>query len=41
MENWDMMVRNYYETMGWDRETGTPLPDTLEKLGLEDIVKDL
>jgi aldehyde:ferredoxin oxidoreductase len=41
MKNWDIMVRNYYESMGWDCETGSPLPETLEKLGLEDIVRDL
>lgn len=40
MEKWDSMVKNYYEFMGWDPETGKPLPETLEKLGLEDVIKD-
>jgi len=41
MKKWDDMVENYYESMGWDRRTGTPLPETLEKLGLTEIVKDI
>jgi aldehyde:ferredoxin oxidoreductase len=35
------MVKNYYKFMGWDPETGKPLPKTLEKLGLKDVIKDL
>ncbi|MDO8750278.1 MAG: aldehyde ferredoxin oxidoreductase C-terminal domain-containing protein [Dehalococcoidia bacterium] len=34
-------VEEFYEAMGWDRETGRPLPETLRRLGLQDIVKDL
>ena len=41
MEKWDIMVKNYYELMGWDSETGKPLPETLEKLGLEQVIKDI
>lgn len=41
MEKWGPMVKNYYESMGWDPETGEPLPETLEKLGLRDIIRDL
>ena len=41
MEKWGPMVKNYYESMGWDPETGKPLPETLEKLGLRDIIRDL
>jgi aldehyde:ferredoxin oxidoreductase len=41
MEKWDLMVRNYYKAMGWDPETGKPLPETLEKLGLRDAIQDL
>jgi hypothetical protein len=26
--------------MGWDPKTGEPLPETLEKLDLKDIIKD-
>ena len=34
MPYWDMMLRNYYKEMGWDEETGKPLPETLKKYGL-------
>jgi aldehyde:ferredoxin oxidoreductase len=32
---------NYYEIMGWDPETGKPLPETLEKLGLREVIEDI
>jgi aldehyde:ferredoxin oxidoreductase len=35
LPNWDRMLKNYYKTMGWDELTGKPLPETLEKLGIE------
>jgi aldehyde:ferredoxin oxidoreductase len=35
------MVENYYRLMGWDPKTGKPTPETLEKLGLKEISKDL
>jgi aldehyde:ferredoxin oxidoreductase len=41
MPHWEKARRNYYEQMGWDGETGKPLPQTLAKLGLEELVKDL
>lgn len=41
MEKWDWMVRNYYTLMGWVPETGKPLPETLKRLGLEELIKDL
>ena len=41
MAKWDFMAKNYYTLMGWDPESGKPLPETLEKYGLQDIVKDL
>ncbi|MBW2154893.1 MAG: hypothetical protein JRH18_24955 [Deltaproteobacteria bacterium] len=41
MEKWDWMVENYYKLMGWDTATGKPLPETLEKLDLKEIVADL
>jgi aldehyde:ferredoxin oxidoreductase len=41
MVHWDEMLRNYYDQMGWDRETGKPLPETLKSLGLGDIVSDI
>ena len=38
---WDELRSKYYELMGWDRETGKPLPDTLRSLGLEHVIPDL
>jgi aldehyde:ferredoxin oxidoreductase len=29
------MIREYYAVMGWEPETGKPLPETLSRLGLE------
>jgi len=39
--HWEYIQRNYYEQMGWDGETGKPLPETLQKLGLGHIVPDI
>jgi len=41
MPHWEKMLENYYRLMGWDVETGKPLPETLKKLGLEHVIKDL
>ncbi len=41
MPHWESLRRNYYQQMGWDAETGKPLPETLERLGLAHIVPDL
>jgi aldehyde:ferredoxin oxidoreductase len=41
MPHWESIRRNYYQQMGWDPEMGRPLPETLEKLGLGHLVKDL
>jgi len=41
MANWNELRSKYYEGMGWDKETGKPLPDTLQRLGLEDAVDEL
>ena len=41
MENWEGMLDSYYKLMGWDVETGKPLPDTLKQLDLEELIKDL
>jgi aldehyde:ferredoxin oxidoreductase len=41
LEKWPWMVVNYYQLMGWDTKTGQPLPETLEKLGLEKFIDDL
>jgi aldehyde:ferredoxin oxidoreductase len=40
MPHWDKMVQNYYKHMGWD-EKGKPLPETLNNLGLETLVKEI
>jgi aldehyde:ferredoxin oxidoreductase len=39
--HWEKMVTNYYDLMGWDPETGVPLPKTLEQLDLSHVAKDL
>jgi len=37
----ETMAREFYDEMGWDFETGKPLKERLEKLGLDEVVKDL
>jgi aldehyde:ferredoxin oxidoreductase len=41
MPHWEALRLNYYQKMGWDPETGKPLPETLEKLDLAYIIPDL
>lgn len=41
MVYWNELRSKYYELMGWDRETGKPLPDTLRHLGLEHTIPRL
>jgi aldehyde:ferredoxin oxidoreductase len=41
LPHWEAMLKNYYELMGWDPETGVPLPSTLEGLGLGHCSHDL
>ena len=41
MAKWDWMLENYYTLMGWDPKTGKPLPETLNKLGLGELAKQL
>ena len=41
MDNWDDMLHNYYNLMGWDEKTGKPLPETLRSLGLEYVIPHL
>jgi aldehyde:ferredoxin oxidoreductase len=38
---WDEMKEVYYQEMGWDPISGKPLPETLKRLGLADIIPDL
>jgi aldehyde:ferredoxin oxidoreductase len=33
--NLSVALNSYFESMGWDLETGLPKPETLEKLGLD------
>jgi aldehyde:ferredoxin oxidoreductase len=37
----EKMKDEYYESMGWDVETGVPTPETLNRLDLEDVAGDL
>jgi aldehyde:ferredoxin oxidoreductase len=37
----DGMLDDYYQRMGWDVKTGKPLPETLRKLGLENVIADI
>ena len=41
MAKWPRMIENFYKIMGWDTETGKPLPETLKQLDLEELIKDL
>jgi len=38
---WEEMRAGYYRLMGWELETGRPLPETLEALGLGTVAGDL
>jgi aldehyde:ferredoxin oxidoreductase len=35
----DSLAREYRQAMGWDAETGVPAKDTLQKLGLAELVE--
>ena len=39
--HWKTIAETYYEAMGWDKETGKPTPETLETLGLGDLIHEL
>ena len=39
--HWDEMRAGYYRLMGWDLETGRPLPETLAALDLPEVSKRL
>jgi len=38
---WDDMLNISYRNMGWDRTTGKPLPETLQKLDLAFVIHEL
>ncbi len=40
-EQWEKMLDTWYELVGYDRKTGRPKPETLKKLGLDFLIKDL
>lgn len=40
-EDLDTMKENFYDAMGWDRNTGRPTTETLKALNLEDLVPDI
>lgn len=41
LAKWPWMLQNYYQLMGWDEKTGKPLPETLEQLGLKELIPEL
>jgi aldehyde:ferredoxin oxidoreductase len=41
MPHWDDLLDNYYKVIGWDRASGRPLPETLKKVDLEEIISDI
>ncbi|MGH7409436.1 MAG: aldehyde ferredoxin oxidoreductase C-terminal domain-containing protein, partial [Candidatus Methylomirabilales bacterium] len=41
MQQWERMLTIWYETVGYDRKTGKPLPETLHRLGLDWLARDL
>jgi len=41
MAQWDRMLDVWYETVGYDRKTGKPTRETLQKLGLEWLAREL
>ena len=38
---WEQMRAKLYECMGWDKKSGIPLPETLRKVGLDWVIKDM
>ncbi|UCF56816.1 MAG: hypothetical protein JSW15_12225 [Deltaproteobacteria bacterium] len=41
MKHWDLLRETYYLLMGWDADTGKPLPETLKDLGLKDLIQGI
>jgi aldehyde:ferredoxin oxidoreductase len=37
----DSLARDFYAEMGWDFETDKPIKERLEKLGLDEVIKDI
>ena len=40
-DSWQTMLEEYYETRGWDKNTGIPKEDTLRELDVPDVADDL
>jgi len=40
-EKWGQMLDEYYDLVGWDKETGAPTRARLESLGLKDVADEL
>ncbi|MFQ5894455.1 MAG: aldehyde ferredoxin oxidoreductase C-terminal domain-containing protein, partial [Nitrospinota bacterium] len=40
-EHWDHMLDVWYATVGYDRKSGRPLPETLRQLSLEELIPAL
>lgn len=40
-KHWNLLREVYYQLMGWNPDSGEPLPATLKDLGLEDLISDL
>jgi aldehyde:ferredoxin oxidoreductase len=38
---WEKMLDTWYTLVGYDRKTGKPLPETLQRLGLDWLARDL
>jgi aldehyde:ferredoxin oxidoreductase len=39
--HWNEILEKYYGLMGWDQATGKPLPETLERCGLKNVIPDI
>jgi aldehyde:ferredoxin oxidoreductase len=39
--HWGQMLDDFYRSMGWDRVSGRPLPETLKGLGLDFVISDI
>lgn len=36
--HWKQMLQRHHELLGWDAGTGKPLPETLKRFGLEEVI---
>jgi len=37
----ETLLRGYYKERGWEEDTATPTRETLEQLGLSEVVKEI